>query len=144
MRVALDANVLIYSADVDSPHHTAANRALAALFSSGEEAYLFPPVIVAFLRVTTHPRLQSRPFSREDAFSKLRTLLGQQQVRFGGADDTLVELLEATANAANATGNLIHDAEIVALMRQHGVNRILTADRDFQKFAGIEVLLLES
>lgn len=87
---------------------------------------------------------QSRPVSRQDAFSKLRTLLGQQQVRFGGADDTLVELLEATAIAADASGNLIHDAEIVVLMNQHGVDRILTADLDFQKFAEIEVLLLES
>lgn len=34
-------------------------------------------------------------------------------------------------------GNLVADSHIAALMRQHGVSTIFTADRDFRRFPGI-------
>jgi len=34
-------------------------------------------------------------------------------------------------------GNLVTDAHIAALMRQHGVGSIWTADRDFRRFPDI-------
>ena len=34
-------------------------------------------------------------------------------------------------------GNLVTDSHIAALMRQHGVPTIFTADRDFRRFPGI-------
>jgi predicted nucleic acid-binding protein len=34
-------------------------------------------------------------------------------------------------------GSLVTDAHIAALMRQHDVGWIWTADRDFRRFAGI-------
>jgi predicted nucleic acid-binding protein len=37
------------------------------------------------------------------------------------------------------SGNLVPDAHLAALMRQHGVARIWTHDRDFMKFDRIEV-----
>ena len=37
-------------------------------------------------------------------------------------------------------GNLVPDAHLVALMRQHGVRTIWTHDRDFRKFNGIRVV----
>jgi predicted nucleic acid-binding protein len=36
-------------------------------------------------------------------------------------------------------GNLVPDAHLVALMRQHGVSTIWSHDRDFLKFPGIKV-----
>jgi predicted nucleic acid-binding protein len=35
-------------------------------------------------------------------------------------------------------GNDVPDTHIVALMRQHGVGRISTRDRDFAKYEGIQ------
>jgi predicted nucleic acid-binding protein len=39
-----------------------------------------------------------------------------------------------------ARGKLIHDAHIVALMRQHEVDTIRTNDKDFTRFPGIRVI----
>jgi predicted nucleic acid-binding protein len=36
-------------------------------------------------------------------------------------------------------GNLVPDAHVAALLRQHGVRRLCTADRDFRKFDFLEV-----
>jgi hypothetical protein len=36
-------------------------------------------------------------------------------------------------------GNLAHDAHIAALVMEHGVSELWTADRDFARFPGIPV-----
>ena len=47
-------------------------------------------------------------------------------------------LLEAIREAG-AIGNLVFDAQIVALCRENGVSRLLTEDRDFNRFKGLDV-----
>ena len=44
--------------------------------------------------------------------------------------DYLALLMEAI-HEANATGNLVFDAQIAALCRESGVSRLVTEDRDF-------------
>ena len=39
-----------------------------------------------------------------------------------------------------STGSLIHDAHIVALCVEHGMNELLTGDRDFARFRGLEIV----
>ncbi|MCE2476211.1 MAG: PIN domain-containing protein [Alphaproteobacteria bacterium] len=38
---------------------------------------------------------------------------------------------------ADAIGNLVFDAQIVALCREHGVTRLMTEDRDFNRSEGL-------
>lgn len=37
-------------------------------------------------------------------------------------------------------GNLVHDLHTVALMREHGVTEIRTADEDFRRFPGLRAV----
>lgn len=37
-------------------------------------------------------------------------------------------------------GNLVFDAHIAALMREHGIQTIYTHDADFNRFPGLEVV----
>ena len=46
-------------------------------------------------------------------------------------------LLEAIREA-DAVGNLVFDAQIVALCRETGVSRLMTEDRDFDRFTGLD------
>ena len=48
-------------------------------------------------------------------------------------------MLERVVRQSAATGNLIHDAHIVALCLEHGVTELLTADRDFTRFSGLKI-----
>ena len=128
----------------DALQHESAARALAIAMESGEPVWLFAPTIVAILRVMTHPRLTRRPLSLQEDFAKIQQLLLQPDVSFGATGDSFVEDLASASTAPDATGKLIHDAEIVALMKRHGVDRILTSDRDFLKFQGIAVTLVNA
>jgi predicted nucleic acid-binding protein len=40
---------------------------------------------------------------------------------------------------SHATGNLVHDGHIAALLLEHGVTELLTTDRDFSRFSGLRV-----
>jgi predicted nucleic acid-binding protein len=39
----------------------------------------------------------------------------------------------------NATGNLVFDAQIVAVCREWGVSTLITEDRDFTRFEGLAI-----
>jgi predicted nucleic acid-binding protein len=39
-----------------------------------------------------------------------------------------------------ASGNLVHDAHIAALLVEHGVRELWTLDRDFTRFGGIRIV----
>ncbi len=43
---------------------------------------------------------------------------------------------------ADVRGNLVFDAQIVALCQEHGISNVLTNDRDFERFNGIVVQYL--
>jgi uncharacterized protein len=46
-------------------------------------------------------------------------------------------LLERVLHESRVTGNLIHDARLVALALEHGVQEILTLDGDFARFSQV-------
>ena len=46
---------------------------------------------------------------------------------------------EATAGLV-VRGNLVSDAHLVALLRQHGVGTLYTNDRDFRRFRALRVI----
>jgi predicted nucleic acid-binding protein len=51
-------------------------------------------------------------------------------------------LLSRAAHEALAIGNLIFDAQIVALCREAGISALLTEDRDFDRFPGFSTIRL--
>jgi predicted nucleic acid-binding protein len=45
--------------------------------------------------------------------------------------------MQRLLRSGQAAGNLAHDAHIAALITEHGVSELWTADRDFARFPGI-------
>ena len=52
-------------------------------------------------------------------------------------------LLMEAVREANAIGNLVFDAQIVALCRESGISRLVTEDRDFDRFKGLDAERIE-
>ena len=44
------------------------------------------------------------------------------------------------AGVPEARANLLHDLHTAALMREHGISRIVTRDRDFHRFPFLNVI----
>lgn len=139
MTAALDANVLVYATNDADPLHGRARKLVQELAVGGDIIYLFWPVITAYLRVVTHPGLLKPPVALSRAVENVERLLRLAHVRSPGEGADHWTFFRDTLEETGATGNLVHDAHLVALMRQHGVTTIWTHDRDFRKFDGIRV-----
>lgn len=139
MSVAIDVNVLLYASDTDSPRHLRAVELVRELAAGPGLVYLFWPVAMAYLRISTHPAVFSRPLEPPVARANLDALLSRAHVRCPGEATGFWEIFRATADADVIRGNLVADAHIAALMRQHGVGTIWTADRDFRRFPHVTV-----
>ncbi len=61
-------------------------------------------------------------------------LLASPSVQVLHPGDRYWPLLQDTITQSRATGNLIMDAAIVAVCREHGVRTIVSDDRDFRRF----------
>lgn len=139
MSVALDANVLLYASDASSEFH---ERALKILHESVEGRgllYLFWPVLMAYLRISTHPSIFANPLSSEDAIANVSQLVKRANVRTPGEAKDFLEVFQESTAGLTVRGNLVPDAHVVALMRQYDVKTIISRDRDFRKFDGIKV-----
>lgn len=139
MSETFDVNVLVYATHRNSRFHDRA-KALVERFLTGPElVYLLWPVAFGYLRLVTHPNLLSAPLAPDVAAANIEQFVGQPHVRFVGEIDGFWPIYRRIANGAKPKGNLVPDAHIVALMRQHGISTIWTPDRDFRRFDGITV-----
>lgn len=139
MSTTVDANVLIYASDAGSPHHDDSRRLLDALAAGPELIRLFWPVVMAYLRITTHASVFSTPLTPSEAEANVGALTELPHVKVIGEGDGFWNVYKDARSGIVVRGNLVTDAHIVALMRQHGVKEIWTKDRDFAKFPGIKV-----
>lgn len=139
MSETLDVNILVYATHRGSPFHDRA-KALIERFGAGPGlVYLLWPVALGYLRIVTHPVLLDAPLSPDAAAGNIERLVSQPHVRQVGEGDGFWPVYRRVADAVKPRGNLVPDAHIVALMRQHGISTIWSHDRDFRKFEGITV-----
>jgi len=135
----LDTNVLIHASDESSSFHDRAIGLLEDLASGPDLVYLFWPVALGYLRIATHPTIFQKPLSPAEAMANVDDLVSRPHVRMSGEADGFWDAYREVTGAAPVRGNLVPDAHMVALMRQHGVSMIWSHDRDFLKFQGISV-----
>jgi toxin-antitoxin system PIN domain toxin len=137
----LDTSLLLYAANGDAPENAPARELLTHAAASSEAWYLTEGICYEFLRVSTHPAVFSRPLSANEAMSFLEPLLEQENFRLLSASARHWEKLrDLVAELHHPAGNLFFDIRTAALMREHGVRKIYTSDKDFLQFAGVEAI----
>ena len=132
----VDANVLLYAADDRSPDHRAAYTWLDHALG-GREPIAFPWVVVlAFLRLSTHPLLSDRALTVEEATQLVEHWLGEPAALVVHPTDRHLSLLRGLLASVGTAGNLVTDAHLGALALEHGAE-IVSFDRDFERFEGV-------
>jgi len=139
MSYSLDVNILLYASDRSSAEYRTANRFLEQCAAGPEVLCLAWPVLMSYLRIATHPRIFDSPLSPDEAVGNVMALLGLPHVRTVAEQDGFLEAYRhVTANMV-VRGNLVPDAQLAAILFQHGVRTLYTRDRDFRKFECFEV-----
>jgi toxin-antitoxin system PIN domain toxin len=140
LSVALDANLLLYASDRSSDFHERATQVVTEYATGDEIVYLFWPVAMAYLRIATHPGVFESPLSPQAARDNVASLVSRRNVRSPGEGPDFWRVFDTVAARLPVRGNLVPDAHVVALMRQYDVKSIVSHDRDFRKFDGIETV----
>ena len=109
--------------------------------AEGPEPWALPWIcIYEFLRVVTHARIFHPPTPTRIAWQACQSLIASPSVRLLQETDRHEFVLSEVLGNTKVEGNLVHDAHIVALMLEHGVKDIVTADQDFHRFKQIHVI----
>lgn len=139
MSYSIDVNVLLYASNADGPEHEQALAFMAECAEGPEPMCLAWLTLTSYLRMATHPRIFARPLSPEEALSNVESLLRLPHARAIGEADGFLGVYRDTTTGVPTRGNLVPDAHLAAVLRQHGVRRLWSRDRDFLKFAFLDV-----
>jgi toxin-antitoxin system PIN domain toxin len=137
----VDTNLLVYAANEDFPGRQRMQSLLAQWSSSGEPWYATWSILYEFLRVVTHRSGFPHPLTFADAWSFIENLQSSPSFGILVETDTHAEVVrDLTREYPRMSGNRLHDLHIAALMREHGVVEIRTADIGFHEFKFLRVV----
>ena len=134
--ILVDANLLIYASYNQAAQHEAAKTWLKESLNSNVRVGLPWVSMLAFVRLTTNPRIFKRPLSVQQATAQVKGWLALPNVWVPEATERHAELLTQLLTDVGTGGNLVTDAHLAALSIEHGVV-LCSADRDFAKFTGL-------
>ena len=139
MSYAVDANVLLYASDRSSRRHASALRFLEGRAADPDLFCLAWITLMAYLRISTHPRVFAEPLSPTEALGNVEALLRLPRVRVLSEADGFLETYRDVTDGIAVRGNLVPDAHLATLLRQHGVLTLYSADADLRRFRFLDV-----
>lgn len=132
----LDVNVVVAAHRADHPQH-ATVRPWFDECLAGEERFAVPTAVWAsFLRLVTNRRIFEVPTPLAAAFAFIEATCAQPHNLPLAPGSRHLALLRRCCEEADAVGDLVPDAVLVALAVEHGCE-IVTLDRDFARFESI-------
>jgi len=131
--ILVDTNLLLYAEDSLSEHHEIARTWWDEQLSGTAPVCLCWPVLKAFIRIGTNPRLHQRPLTVKESCDRVQSWFEQPCVRLIQPTDQHWTFFQQMLHSSNASGNLVSDAHLAALAREH--NCVLhSTDTDFARF----------
>lgn len=134
--IVVDANLLLYAYDRQSPDHPKSSAWLEKVLSGPESVGLPLQSVMAFLRVITNRRLPGMRVRLEQALEAVEEWIQQPHVRILVPGDGYWSVFRSVVVEGQAAGPLVSDAEVAALTIEFG-GVLHTADRDFARFPGL-------
>ena len=133
--IAVDTNILVYAHRREAAEHAVAFDLLRGLAESGATWAIPWPCAYEFFSVVTNPRIWGTSASTPDqAWSQLEAWFGSPDLRLLAETDDFATLMGGFARRRRVRGPVIHDARVAAICIVHGVEKLLTRDRDFSLF----------
>jgi toxin-antitoxin system PIN domain toxin len=132
----VDANILLFAVDASSPWHKPASRWLTEALNGPRRVGLPWQTLAAFLRISTHPRASENPLAADAAWAHVSAWLQAGSTWIPQPTEKHAEVLGTLVTKYRLSGNLITDAQLVALAIEHGLS-VFSADTDFARFKEI-------
>jgi uncharacterized protein len=134
--ILIDANLLIYAVNRDSPVHRESREWLEEVLQGAEPVGFAWIVLLAFLRLTTRRGLFDHPLSIKGALDLVDSWLDQPAATTVHPGRDHARILRQLLLASDVGGNLTTDAHLAALAIEQNAE-LYSDDRDFRRFAGL-------
>jgi toxin-antitoxin system PIN domain toxin len=135
--ILVDANLLLYAHNSLADEHKAAKDWLEEVLSGPEPFALCWPVVLAFLRLATSPRIFARPLSRNEAIMIVSEWIDRPQTVMINAGERHWEIFQNLSSQARVAGPLFSDCHLAALAVEYGAV-VYTTDREFARFPNLQ------
>jgi len=136
---SLDVNILLYATDESSPRYAAAQRFLFERSADPDLCCLAWITLLSYLRLATHPQITPAPLSPAQALANIASLLRLPRVVTVSEGEGFLEAYRGATHDLSVRGNLVPDAHLATILRQHSVRTLYTADADFRRFSFLDV-----
>ena len=131
-----DVNVLVHAFRSDSADHDLCRNFLTEVVNGDSRYGLSPQVLSGIIRVTTHPKVFSRPSKLDEVIGFCEVLMAQPHCVAIQPGPQHWAIFSRLCKEADARGNLASDAWYAALAIESGCEWV-TLDRDYARFAGL-------
>jgi len=134
--VLLDANLLLWAHHQRFEQHERARAWLEGTLTQTSVVGIPWPTSLAFLRISTHPRVLERPLAIAEAWSTVEGWLARPNVTLPTPTDRHERILGALLVGAPAPASHTTDAHLAALAIEWGLE-LQSADADFARYQGL-------
>ena len=135
----VDANVLLYAIDEDSPNHQRAREWLETALNGSRRVGIPWASLIAFVRISTHARALREPLSPAEAWQFVEEWLDAPATWVPVPGRGYRDILGRLVRDLDLRGNLVSDAGLAAICIEHGL-QMVSADSDFARFTEINWL----
>ncbi|MFT4625351.1 MAG: toxin-antitoxin system PIN domain toxin [Myxococcota bacterium] len=136
--ILVDANLLLYARLASYPEHQRARAWLDEKLNGREGVGLPWPSLLAFLRISTNPRIFPRPLPMDIAWRQVTDWLALPPVWTPAETPRHADTMHALVAGTGLTSRLVMHTHLAALAIDHGLI-LCSADRDFARFDGLRV-----
>lgn len=139
--IAVDTNVLVYAHRKEAPEHPIALERVRRL-AEGRNGWALPwPCVYEFFGVVTNVRIwKERASTQVQAWSQIAAWLDSPSVTTLSETPDFADVLETCVCRDRVRGSMVHDARIAAMCLAHGVEALLSRDRDFSLFPELRLI----
>jgi toxin-antitoxin system PIN domain toxin len=134
--ILVDANLLVYAKVEGLPQHGKARGWLDAALNGPNRVGLPWPSLLAFVRITSNPRVFTRPQTVARAWAQVEQWLALETVWIPHPTERHREVLGKLLTHTDQRSQLVPDAHLAALAIEHGLI-LCSADGDFARFSDL-------
>ncbi len=134
--ILVDANILIYAKVQDFDQHHRAKSWLEEKLNKPGKVGLPWSVLLAFVRITTNPRIFASPMAISEAWAQIQEWIDLPGVWIPLPTNRHAEVLGKLLAESGSKSNIVPDAHLAALAIEHGLT-MCSSDGDFARFSGL-------
>ena len=137
--LVLDVNILVYAHDLDSSAFIPCRDWLESVMHGRERVGLPSQTLLPFVRLITDARVCKRPLSTARACKVIGGWLSRPHVHVIEPGRQFWSLFADQLLVTRLSGRKVPDVALACLAFEQGA-RLCTTDRDFARFAGLELI----